>query len=80
MFIKALFALALPVGALVAFAVIYSCSLCKSKELAKYKRRLIVSFISFMFLIHPTITDIVFGLFGCYEIEDQPWLQRDMRV
>ena len=66
MYVKALFALSLPIGGLIVFALVYGLPVIGSRDFAKYKRRIIVSLISFMFLVHPTITDIAFSLFNCF--------------
>ena len=70
-FVRAIFAIALPIVSLIAFALVYIFPLIVDKDLAKYKRRIIVSMISIMFLMHPTITDLAFGLFNCYSIEGE---------
>jgi len=45
------------------------------------KRNLIVSFIIIMFLLHPTMTSIVFNLFKCQEFDyGVKWLAIDMSL
>ena len=72
-FVKAIFALMFPIGAILVFLGVFGVIFCKERSRELYKRRMIVSCISFMFLVHPTLTDLAFGLFNCYQI-DETWL------
>jgi len=59
----------------------YLCSLCfKNRFASTYKRNSIATFVVFIFMVYPTITNYTFELFNCIEIDDAYYLEMDLTL
>ena len=64
-------------GVAVAFWGIFAC--CK-KDKSVLKKELITTLCVLFFLIHPTITRLMFAMFSCIEIEGESWLIENLDI
>ena len=48
--------------------------------MAYYKRSIIVTTVVILFLIHPTLTEMTFSMFKCYEVDGVNYLERDFTL
>lgn len=53
-----------------AFIIFSICHLTLPKMFTDFKRNMVISVITIIFLLHPTITTVAFGIFQCIEVDD----------